>query len=143
MEAITKVLLHICTCIAALFDLTIKAIYRLINLYSYFLLLFFFYHFHINKSIALFFLDILHIQITSILYALVNKFNKENINTSITSLNHHLLKSCYSMLFTSKPGSGWVILFVVNSNGSTCFISSSIFTVLLLISSETTALLQI
>lgn len=55
MEAITKVLLHICTCIAALFDLTIKAIYRLINLYSYFLLLFFFYHFHINKSIALFF----------------------------------------------------------------------------------------
>lgn len=59
MEAITKVLLHICTRIAALSDLTIKAVYRLINLYSYFFLLFFFFVFfclfHINKSIALFF----------------------------------------------------------------------------------------
>lgn len=81
MEAITKVLLHICTRIAALSDLTIKAVYRLINLYSYFFLLFFFFVFfclfHINKSIALFFLGIRHIQITSILYALVNKFNRD------------------------------------------------------------------
>ena len=79
MEAITKVLLHIFTRIAALSDLTIKAVYRLINLYFYFFLTFFFVFFccfRINKSIALF-LGILHIQITSILYALVNKFNKD------------------------------------------------------------------
>ena len=37
----------------------------------------FFCFFHINKSIALFFLGIRHIQITSILYALVNKFNRD------------------------------------------------------------------
>ena len=41
MEAITKVLLHIFTRIAALSDLTIKAVYRLINLYFYFFLTFF------------------------------------------------------------------------------------------------------
>lgn len=45
MEAITKVLLHIFTRIAALSDLTIKAVYRLINLYFYFFLTFFLFSF--------------------------------------------------------------------------------------------------
>lgn len=78
MEAITKVLLHIFTRIAALSDLTIKAVYRLINLYFYFFLTFFFLLSFSYKQInSTFFLGILHIQITSILYALVNKFNKD------------------------------------------------------------------